>query len=150
MRRMGLAHKSLGAIASFSATRRRFGRVARALRCRARPGVRLPPEIGDLCRIPGPEIGGKCAPCPAFAEVAVKQARSQCDNLRGYESCQSVVTASLTERPMITDLSSVKRPIAQANGLPNAHYTDPATFAEERDAVLHASWTGLAVAADVP
>jgi len=51
---------------------------------------------------------------------------------------------------MVTDLSSVKRPIAQANGLPNAHYTDPATFAEERDAVLHASWTGLAVAADVP
>ncbi len=51
---------------------------------------------------------------------------------------------------MATDLSSVKRPIAQANGLPNAHYTDPQTFAEERDAVLHANWTGLAVAADVP
>jgi len=51
---------------------------------------------------------------------------------------------------MTTDLTAVKRPIAQANGLPNAHYTDAQTFAEERNAVLYASWTGLAVAADVP
>lgn len=51
---------------------------------------------------------------------------------------------------MTTDLTAVKRPIAQANGLPNAHYTDAQTFAEERDAVLYANWTGLAVAADVP
>ncbi|MEM9582064.1 MAG: aromatic ring-hydroxylating dioxygenase subunit alpha [Pseudomonadota bacterium] len=51
---------------------------------------------------------------------------------------------------MQTDLSSIHRPIAQANGLPNAHYTDEAVFAEERDAVLHATWAGLAVCADVP
>ncbi|WP_299876080.1 aromatic ring-hydroxylating dioxygenase subunit alpha [uncultured Sulfitobacter sp.] len=49
-----------------------------------------------------------------------------------------------------TDLSAVRQPIAKANGLPNAHYIDPATFAEERDAVLFDNWAGLAVAADVP
>ena len=51
---------------------------------------------------------------------------------------------------MATDISGVGRPIAQANGLPNAHYTDPQVFAEERDAVLYNQWSGLAVAADVP
>lgn len=49
-----------------------------------------------------------------------------------------------------TDISAVRRPIAQANGLPNAHYTDPAVFAEERQAVLFNNWPGLAVASDVP
>lgn len=51
---------------------------------------------------------------------------------------------------MNSDLSAVIAPIEQARGLPNAHYVDEATFAEESDAVLHASWTGLAVGADVP
>ena len=51
---------------------------------------------------------------------------------------------------MSTDLSTVNRPIAQANGLPNAHYVDETVFAEERDAVLFGTWAGLAVAADVP
>lgn len=49
-----------------------------------------------------------------------------------------------------TDLSAVRQPIAQAHGLPNAHYTDPDIFAEERSALLMAGWAGLAVAADVP
>jgi phenylpropionate dioxygenase-like ring-hydroxylating dioxygenase large terminal subunit len=49
-----------------------------------------------------------------------------------------------------TDLSAVRQPIGSANGLPNAHYIDPAVFAEERSAVLMAGWAGLAVAADVP
>ncbi|MEM9576713.1 MAG: aromatic ring-hydroxylating dioxygenase subunit alpha [Pseudomonadota bacterium] len=49
-----------------------------------------------------------------------------------------------------TDLSSVRRPIAEANGLPNAHYTDPAVFDEEKQALLFEGWSGLAVAADVP
>ncbi len=52
-------------------------------------------------------------------------------------------------RPL-TDLSHVRRPIAEANGLPNAHYIDTAVFAEERQAVLFDNWAGLAVAADVP
>jgi choline monooxygenase len=50
----------------------------------------------------------------------------------------------------LTDLSSVKEPLSTANGLPNAHYIDPAVFAEERDALLFGQWAGLAVAADVP
>ncbi len=51
---------------------------------------------------------------------------------------------------MTTDLSRAQRPVAVANGLPNAHYIDETVFAEERDAVLHATWAGLAVGADVP
>ncbi|MBL4627378.1 MAG: aromatic ring-hydroxylating dioxygenase subunit alpha [Roseicyclus sp.] len=38
----------------------------------------------------------------------------------------------------------------RARGLPNAHYTDPATIAAENAAVLHAGWAALAVGADVP
>jgi len=49
-----------------------------------------------------------------------------------------------------TDLSAVRRPISAANGLPNAHYTDQATFDEERNALMMAGWAGLAVTADVP
>ncbi|MCW9042337.1 MAG: aromatic ring-hydroxylating dioxygenase subunit alpha [Pseudopelagicola sp.] len=48
------------------------------------------------------------------------------------------------------DLSAVRRPVEAALGLPNAHYTDPAQFEAEKKAVLSASWSGLAVAADVP
>ncbi|MDU8928255.1 aromatic ring-hydroxylating dioxygenase subunit alpha [Alisedimentitalea sp. MJ-SS2] len=51
---------------------------------------------------------------------------------------------------MTTDLSTVIRPIDSANGLPNAHYTDPEVFAEEREGVIFDQWAGLAVAADVP
>ncbi|WP_298291592.1 aromatic ring-hydroxylating dioxygenase subunit alpha [uncultured Litoreibacter sp.] len=51
---------------------------------------------------------------------------------------------------MTTDLSTVQRPVAEANGLPNAHYIDETVFTEERDAVLYATWAGLAVGADVP
>ena len=50
----------------------------------------------------------------------------------------------------LTDLSRVKEPLGTANGLPNAHYIDPAVFAEERDALLFGQWAGLAVAANVP
>jgi phenylpropionate dioxygenase-like ring-hydroxylating dioxygenase large terminal subunit len=50
----------------------------------------------------------------------------------------------------LTDLTRVKAPLGTANGLPNAHYIDPAVFAEERDALLFDQWAGLAVAADVP
>ncbi|MCX7559978.1 Rieske 2Fe-2S domain-containing protein [Sulfitobacter sp. F26204] len=50
----------------------------------------------------------------------------------------------------ITDVSAVRRPISQANGLPNAHYIDQGVHAEERQAVLVDNWAGLAVASDVP
>lgn len=49
-----------------------------------------------------------------------------------------------------TDLSAVRRPLGLANGLPNAHYIDPALFDEERRAVLFDNWAGLAVGSDVP
>lgn len=49
-----------------------------------------------------------------------------------------------------TDLSAVRKPLAEAHGLPNAHYTDPGVFAEERDALLYAGWSGLAAEQDVP
>ena len=50
----------------------------------------------------------------------------------------------------VTDLSAVHRPVAEARGLPNAHYVDPAVFAEERDAVLYGTWSGIGFAKDVP
>ncbi|MTI03541.1 aromatic ring-hydroxylating dioxygenase subunit alpha [Roseibium sp. RKSG952] len=49
-----------------------------------------------------------------------------------------------------TDLSAVRKPIANALGLPNGHYTDPALHAEESQALLQEGWSGLAVTADVP
>lgn len=50
----------------------------------------------------------------------------------------------------VSDLSAVRRPIAEAHGLPNAHYTDAAVFDAEKQALLFDGWSGLAVAADVP
>ncbi|WP_108815964.1 aromatic ring-hydroxylating oxygenase subunit alpha [Loktanella sp. Alg231-35] len=47
-------------------------------------------------------------------------------------------------------LDAVRQPIAQARGLPNAHYIDPDVFEVEKKAVLFANWSGLAVTADVP
>ncbi|MGB7318048.1 MAG: aromatic ring-hydroxylating dioxygenase subunit alpha [Planktotalea sp.] len=49
----------------------------------------------------------------------------------------------------ITDLSAVRRPVENAQGLPNAHYIDPDIFEEEKHAVLFSSWAGLAVTADI-
>ena len=49
-----------------------------------------------------------------------------------------------------TDLSQVRRDVATAQGLPNAHYVDPAVYEEERQALIFSQWAGLAVAADVP
>ena len=50
----------------------------------------------------------------------------------------------------VTDLSNVRSSVELANGLPNAHYIDPAIFDEEKEALLFSQWAGLAVAADVP
>lgn len=48
-----------------------------------------------------------------------------------------------------SNLNNVRQPIDQANGLPNAHYIDPAVFDEERHAVLYDNWAGLGAGADV-
>ncbi len=49
----------------------------------------------------------------------------------------------------VTDLSAVRRPISTARGLPNAHYTDPSVFEEEKQALLLDQWAGLGVVSDV-
>ena len=49
-----------------------------------------------------------------------------------------------------TNLSSVRRPVSQANGLPNEHYINSDIFDEEKHALLFKKWAGLAVGADVP
>jgi phenylpropionate dioxygenase-like ring-hydroxylating dioxygenase large terminal subunit len=49
-----------------------------------------------------------------------------------------------------SSLTAVRQPIDRANGLPNAHYTDPVVFVEESKALLIEQWAGLAVASDVP
>ena len=47
-------------------------------------------------------------------------------------------------------LAAVRQPVETARGLPNAHYTDPEVYAQEKQALLVSGWTGLAVTADVP
>jgi phenylpropionate dioxygenase-like ring-hydroxylating dioxygenase large terminal subunit len=48
------------------------------------------------------------------------------------------------------DLSAVRRPIAEAHGLGNAHYIDPAVYGLEKEHLFVRQWAGLGVAADVP
>ncbi|MFW8634843.1 aromatic ring-hydroxylating oxygenase subunit alpha [Cribrihabitans pelagius] len=47
-------------------------------------------------------------------------------------------------------LAPVMAPVNIANGLPNEHYTDPGVFAEERQAVLFANWSGIGFGKDLP
>jgi choline monooxygenase len=47
-------------------------------------------------------------------------------------------------------LADVLAPIDRARGLPNAHYTDPATIAAETEACLETTWAAIGVGADVP
>ncbi len=49
-----------------------------------------------------------------------------------------------------SDLSPVLAPVATARGLPNAHYTSDEVFAEEREKVLFANWSGIGFAKDIP
>ncbi|MBT8409394.1 MAG: aromatic ring-hydroxylating dioxygenase subunit alpha [Alphaproteobacteria bacterium] len=48
------------------------------------------------------------------------------------------------------NLSEVLKPVAEARGLPNAHYVSDEMFAAEREAVLFDTWAGLTVGAQVP
>ena len=47
-------------------------------------------------------------------------------------------------------LSGVLAPVSIAHGLPNAHYTDPAVYAEEAHALLFANWAGVGFGKDIP
>ncbi len=50
----------------------------------------------------------------------------------------------------LTDLAPVMTSVNLARGLPNAHYTDPAVFAEEKQSVLFRNWSGIGFGKDVP
>ena len=47
-------------------------------------------------------------------------------------------------------LSDVLQSVNRANGLPNAHYTDPTVFEEEKRSVLFANWSGIGFGKDIP
>ena len=55
-----------------------------------------------------------------------------------------------TQRIPMATLDAVRQPIAEANGMPNAVYDDPALFEFERDNVLGKTWAGLAFASELP
>ncbi len=52
--------------------------------------------------------------------------------------------------PQSSDLSGVLQPVETARGLPNAHYTDPDIYDEERKSVMFANWAGIGFAFDTP
>ena len=55
-----------------------------------------------------------------------------------------------THRIPLSSLDAVRKPIAEANGMPNAVYDDPALFEFERDNVLGKTWAGLAFSSEIP
>lgn len=50
----------------------------------------------------------------------------------------------------MSDLASVQNSIETAKGLPNRFYTDPATFAEERERIFFSGWAALTFGKDIP
>ncbi|MGF1503239.1 MAG: aromatic ring-hydroxylating dioxygenase subunit alpha [Paracoccaceae bacterium] len=49
-----------------------------------------------------------------------------------------------------SDLAAVRRPVTEANGLPNACYTDAQVFETEKTRVFFANWAAIGFASDVP
>jgi choline monooxygenase len=50
----------------------------------------------------------------------------------------------------INELLNVLKPVNEANGLPNRHYTDGTVFKREKDCLLFDNWSGVAFGKDVP
>ena len=50
----------------------------------------------------------------------------------------------------MSDLAAVQNSIETAKGLPNRFYTDPATYAAEREQIFFAGWSALAFGKDIP
>ncbi|MDU8942278.1 aromatic ring-hydroxylating oxygenase subunit alpha [Ovoidimarina sediminis] len=50
----------------------------------------------------------------------------------------------------LSDLSDVLKPVAEARGLPNAHYTSEEVFQAERKPLWFDTWAGICTASDVP
>jgi choline monooxygenase len=57
---------------------------------------------------------------------------------------------TMTGKIPAATLEAVRQPLAQAQGMPNAAYADPALFELERDQVLGKTWAGLAFASELP
>ena len=49
-----------------------------------------------------------------------------------------------------SDLDSVLKPIDQATGLPNQHYTSAGVYEQEKDPLWFSTWAGICVASEVP
>ena len=60
------------------------------------------------------------------------------------------MTPELKNRISLLHLETVNRPIASANGLPNAVYQDADLFTFERDRVVGATWAALAFEDELP
>ena len=60
------------------------------------------------------------------------------------------VASVLTRQIPLGVLNNVRQPIADARGMPNAAYDDPALYSFERDHVMATTWAGLAFASELP
>lgn len=49
-----------------------------------------------------------------------------------------------------SDLDSVLKPIDQATGLPNQHYTSAGVYEQEKDPLWFSTWAGICVGSEVP
>ena len=49
-----------------------------------------------------------------------------------------------------TDLSAVLRPVAEAHGLPNAHYTSETVYNAEKEPLWFSTWAGICAEGEVP
>ncbi|MEM6945511.1 MAG: hypothetical protein AAF565_17340, partial [Pseudomonadota bacterium] len=56
---------------------------------------------------------------------------------------------TLHDQDLAQSLAAVIRPVEEANGLPNALYTDQSVADMERSAVFFASWAAIGFAHDV-
>ncbi|WP_290649960.1 aromatic ring-hydroxylating dioxygenase subunit alpha, partial [Aquisalimonas sp.] len=61
-----------------------------------------------------------------------------------------MTTPSSNHRITRADLEAVLRPIADARGMPNATYEDPALFQYERDQVIGRRWAAIAFTSELP
>ena len=61
------------------------------------------------------------------------------------------MTSAITQRHItLVDLDAVKRPIAEANGMPRQAYTDHSLFEFEREQVLGRTWAALIFSSELP
>ncbi len=54
------------------------------------------------------------------------------------------------QRKISSDVNQVLKPVGQARGLPNQHYTSAEMFEQEKHSVLFANWSGIGFGKDIP